>query len=164
MVDALARRLLGGHVGERPDDVAGARERLVAGEVGDAEVRQLGHARGAARGVRDDHVLRLDVAVHDPALVRVRERAAEREPDPQHVAVRQQALGGEVVDGPAVDQLGDEVARLRVLAGVEDRDDRGMVEAAGGERLALGARRVRARRTGMTLTATARCRRSSVAA
>ena len=45
LVDALAGGLLGSHVGERADDVAGAGERLVAGQVGDAEVGQLGHAR-----------------------------------------------------------------------------------------------------------------------
>ena len=137
VVDALAGRLLGCHVGEGADDVAGAGERLIPGEVGDAEVRQLGHAGGAARGVGDEHVLRLDVAVHDAALVRVRERAAQGEADPQHVAVGEQPLGAEFVDRAAVDELGDEVARRVVLAGVEDRDDPGMVEPAGGERLAL---------------------------
>ena len=49
-------------------------------------------ARAGARAVGDDHVLRLDVAVDDAALVRVRERVGEREPDPQDVAVRQRAL------------------------------------------------------------------------
>ena len=87
LVDALAGGLLGRHVGEGADDVAGPRERLVAGQVGDAEVGQLGHAGRRARRVGDDHVLRLDVAVHDAAAVRVLERAAQREADPQHVAV-----------------------------------------------------------------------------
>ena len=52
LVDALARRLLGRHVGERADDVAGAGQRLVAGQVGDAEVGQLGRAVGRARRAR----------------------------------------------------------------------------------------------------------------
>ena len=71
---------------------------------------------------------------------------------------RQQALGAELVDRAAVDELGHQVARPRVLAGVEDRDDPGMVEPAGGQRLAL--RRASGRRAGpdgITLTATARC-------
>ena len=66
------------------------RQRVVAGEVGDAEVGQLRRAR-ASRLVGDEHVLRLDVAVHDAALVRVPERVGQREPGAQHVAVRQRA-------------------------------------------------------------------------
>ena len=65
-------------------------------------------------------------------------------PIAQHVAVAQQAVGAEVVDRPPVHQLGHQVARLVVLAGVEDGDDPGMVEPARGERLALGARRIAA--------------------
>ncbi len=142
LVDPPARGLLGRHVGQRADDVAGARERFVAGEVGDAEVRELRHAGGRARSVGDDHVLRLDVAVYDAAPMGMLQRIAEREPDPQHVAVRQRALPAEHVQRAAVDQLGDQVARAGVPAGVEDRDDAGMVEPSGGQRLALGARRV----------------------
>ncbi len=127
-----------------PTTSPGAGQRLVAREVGDAEVGELGDPRGAARGVGDDHVLRLDVAVHDAALVRVLERTAECEPDAQDVAVREQPLGAQRVDRAAVDELGDQVARRLVLPGVEDRDDPGMVEPAGGERLALGPRRVAA--------------------
>ena len=81
VVDPLALGLLGRHVGERAHDIAGARERLVPGEVRDAEVRELGHAGGSAGRIGDQHVLGLDVAVHDAALVRVLERAAQREPD-----------------------------------------------------------------------------------
>ena len=94
----------------------------------------------AERGrVGDDHVLGLDVAVHDAAPVRVLERAAQREADPQHVAVAQHALGAELVERAAVDELGDQVARPSVLAGVEDGDHPGMVEAARGQRLAAAA-------------------------
>ncbi len=49
MVDPLALGLLRGHVGERADHVAGARERLVARQMGDAEVGELGDAGGRAR-------------------------------------------------------------------------------------------------------------------
>ena len=107
--------------------------------MGDAEVGELGHARGGARRVRDDHVLRLDVAVHDAAAVRVLERAAQREADPQHVAVAQRALGAQLVQRAPVDELGDQVAGPGVLAGVEDRDDARVVEAPGGQRLAAAA-------------------------
>ena len=54
--------LLGRHVGEGADDVAGRGQRGAVGEAGDAEVHQLG-ARLALVG--DEHVLRLDVAVDD---------------------------------------------------------------------------------------------------
>ena len=139
LVDALARRLLRGHVGERAHDVARARERLVAGEVGDAEVGQLGRAVGRARAVGDHHVLRLDVAVDDAALVGVLERVGEREPDPQHVAVGDLAGGLELRQRAAAHELGDEEARAVLLAGVEDGDDPGVVEAGDGVGLAAGA-------------------------
>ena len=88
---ALALGLLGRHVGERADDVAGARERVADREVGDAEVGELGEA-GAGRGLGDDdHVLRLDVAVDDLLRVRVRERVAHRHADLGDVAVGQRA-------------------------------------------------------------------------
>ena len=65
LVDPLTRGLLGRHVGERADDVAGSREQLVAGQVGDPEVDSF--AAAPPRAVRHDHVLRLDVAVDDAA-------------------------------------------------------------------------------------------------
>ena len=154
MVDPLALGLLGRHVGERAHDVAGARERLVPGEVGDAEVGPLGHAGRRARRIGDQHVLGLDVAMHDAALVRVLERAAQREPDRQHVAVAQQAIGVEVVDRAAVDQLRHQVAGLHVLARVEDGDDPGMVESAAASASRWARADRRCRRTGITFTAT----------
>ena len=72
--------LLGRHVGERAEHVAGARQHVLAAQLRAAEVGQLGHA--AARRVRlsdgavcvvwDEHVLGLDVAVDHAARVRVR--------------------------------------------------------------------------------------------
>ena len=136
LVDAVPVGLLRGHVGQRPDDVAGARQRRVARQVGDAEVGQLRRRAGGARAVGDDHVLGLDVAVDDAAAVRVLERVGEREADPQHVAVGQLALGGELVERAPAHELGHEVARVAVLARVEDRHDPGVVEPRGGQRLA----------------------------
>ena len=77
------------------------------------------------------------------ALVGVRERVGEREPDPQHVAVRQLAGGLELRERAALDQLGDEVAAAVLLAGVEQRDDRVVVEPRDRARLALRALRRR---------------------
>jgi hypothetical protein len=136
LVDPLSVRLLGRHVGERAHDVARAREWLVARQMRDAEVRQLGRRAGRARPVGDDHVLRLDVAMDDAALVRVLERVGEREADTQHVAVGELAVGGEAIERAARDQLRDEEARAGVLPGVEDGDDPGVVQASGGQRLA----------------------------
>ncbi len=49
---ALAARLLGGHVGDRPDDAAGQGEAALARQPGDAEVRQAGAPVGAEQDVR----------------------------------------------------------------------------------------------------------------
>ena len=89
--EAGALGLLGRHVGERPDHVAGVGERVVAHDVRHAEVGQLREAR-PGRGLGDHHhVLRLDVAVDDPVRVGVLERVAERHADLGHVAVRHRA-------------------------------------------------------------------------
>ena len=71
--------LLGRHVGERPEHVAGAGQGPLAGDPGDAEVDEL---RLAARG--DQDVLGLDVAVDDAVAVGVRERGggSRRRPRP----------------------------------------------------------------------------------
>ena len=77
----------------------------------------------------------------------VRERVGEREPDPQRRRgpTARRRLASAVQRAPA-HQLGDEVARLVVLAGVEHGDDARVVEPRGGQRLArraLGRRRAR---------------------
>ncbi len=143
LVDALSGRLLGRHVREGADDVAGAGERLVARQVGDAEVEQLG--RRAGRLGRDDHVLRLDVAVDDAAVVRVVERVGETEADPQDVAVAERAVALERRQRAAADQLGDQEPLAAGLAGVEHRHDPRVVEPRRRQRLALGTLGHRAR-------------------
>ena len=90
-------------------------------------------------GDGDDHVLRLDVAVHDAALVRVGERVGEREPGAQHVAVGELAVGLQLGERAALDELGDEVAAVVLLAGVEQPDDAGVIEPRHRPRLPLGA-------------------------
>ena len=112
---------------------------VVAREVRDAEVGQLRRRARGARPVGDDHVLRLDVAVDDAAPVRVLERVGQREADAQDVAVRQLAGRRERVERAPAHELGDEVAGLGVLAGVEHGDDARVVEPRGGERLARRA-------------------------
>ena len=92
--------LLGGHVGERADDVAGRGQGRRVGEAGDAEVHQLG-ARLAVLG--DEDVLRLDVAVDDAARVGVVERLAEIGADLADLAVAERALAAEPGQGRPVD-------------------------------------------------------------
>jgi hypothetical protein len=57
--------------------------------------------------------------VDDAAVVGVGERVGEREPDPDDVAVRERAVGLELRERAALDELGDEVAAAVLLAGVE---------------------------------------------
>jgi hypothetical protein len=59
----------------------------VTDELRDAEVEDLHHL--ARRTVREEDVLGLEVAVHDPALVRGSERVADLERDLQRVDERQ---------------------------------------------------------------------------
>ena len=58
----------------------------------DAEVGELRDARAVVRPSGTMTLPRLDVAVDDAAAVGVRERVAQRDADPQHVAVGQRAL------------------------------------------------------------------------
>ena len=88
----------------------------------------------------DHHVAGLDVAVDDPARVRVLERVAQRDADPHDVEVRQRAVALEVAERAAAHELGDEVPRLVVVAGLVERDDPRVREPRGRQRLALGAR------------------------
>ena len=139
-VDGLAARLLRGEVLRGADH----RRRLrhggagVGDRPGDAEVHHLDRAR---LGQHD--VGRLDVAVDDAGLVAVAERVEyalgqlER-PLRQDLA----AVAQHVAQRRALDQLHHDVGdrgpgeRIGLLAGVVDRDDRGVVEPGGRLRLA----------------------------
>jgi hypothetical protein len=74
-----AGHLLRGGVLRRAREVAGARQPRVVGEVREPEVEQP-----RAPGGVDQHVRRLDVAVHHAVLVRVRERLGDVEREPGH--------------------------------------------------------------------------------
>ena len=73
-----ALALLGGHVRERPHHIAGARENVFPREACATEVGQLGDGvrlrAPVARSGRDEHVLRLDIAMDDAPGVRVLQR------------------------------------------------------------------------------------------
>ena len=75
----------------------------------------------------------------DAALVRVQQRVAEGEADAQDVAVGQLLGVRELRERAPLDQLGDQVARAVLLAGVVDRDDPGVLQARGRDRLAARA-------------------------
>ncbi len=124
--------LLGRHVGEGADDVAGGGQGNVAGEAGDPEVHQL----RPRLPLRHLDVLRLDVAVHDAARVGVIESLAEVGADLADLAVAELAGVGEAGQGGALDQLGDEQGVAVLLAHLVEGDDAGVVEPGGGLRLA----------------------------
>src|SRR5262249_49491539 len=108
--------LLGRHVGERADEPAGLRRTQVE-EVGDAEVAELSDA---ARVEKD--VGRLDVAVDDAAVVRVRERAEDVEREAPHLGGGEVRAAGEPGGERAAGEvLHDEEAE--VFAEIEDLHD-----------------------------------------
>jgi hypothetical protein len=118
-VDVVAERLLGGHVVRRAQDAAVGGQPVVAQRARDPEVGDLGRALRV-----DQHVLGLDVAVHDVMpmgaaerardLDRVRERLVDREPA---------ELTDAVLERLALDVLEDDVRTVLVLAGVDHADD-----------------------------------------
>ncbi len=130
-VDLLAARLLGSDVVARPDDGARLRHALNVDGTGDAEVRDLGLAL-----LREEHVLRLDVAVHEPALVREVQRAGDLQPVTKRLVDRQRPVRQEALEIFALDVLEDDVLAAVFLAPVDDRDDVGMGQLRNGARLA----------------------------
>ncbi len=148
--------LLGRHVGQGPDDVAGQRERVVARDPRHTEVRQLGRRPTIGDRVRDQDVQRLDVAVDDPALVGVGQRVAERDADLDHIAIRQRALFEQPREGRPADQLGDEVDALAVGLRLVQRDDRRMLQPSAATPSRLARRAASASGTAIRLTATVR--------
>ena len=113
---------------------------VLARDPRDAEVRELRDAGAVVRPVGDHDVPRLDVAVDDPAAVRVGQRVAQRDAHADDVAVRQRALLQQRAERAAPHQLGDEVHRAVVAAGLVEGDDPGVLQPRGRLRLALGPR------------------------
>ena len=133
---AGALRLLRRHVGQRPDDVAGASQRVGRGNVRHPEVGELREPRPRG-GVGEHHdVPRLHVAMDDPARVRVLERVAQGAPDARYVAVRDRSGPGQLRKRSAPNQLGDQVHVVVVGRQLVDADDAGVVQPCGGTRLA----------------------------
>ena len=131
-VDVVAERLLGRHVVGRAEHAAVGGQPVVAQRAGDPEVGHLGRALGVQQ-----HVLGLDVAMHDLVRVRGPERAGDLDRVRQRLVDRQPAHPPDpVLERLALDVLEDDVGPVLVLAGVDHADDVGMRELGDRPRLA----------------------------
>ncbi len=86
----IGHRLLGRHVSRRADRHPHRGHHVAAGSV----AHRLGHAEiGHQRmTLREHHVVRLDVAVHHPQLVRMRQRVDHLGDEPHRLVHRQRAF------------------------------------------------------------------------
>jgi hypothetical protein len=127
-----AADLLRRHVFERPHPDAGAREPAAAHRLDQAEVGEVGVVAGP-----EQHVGRLHVAVHHPALGDVVQRLGHLAQDGERPAGLD--AGGAPDEGVArgaVDVLHRQVGDPVGLPGLEHGDDVRVVEARGGDPLA----------------------------
>ena len=97
------------------------------GQLRDAEVENLDAAL-----FRDEQVLRLDVAVHDPALVCGRETLSDLPRAVERLARRQPPVVHRLPQRLALQQLGDEIGGALERADVVDCEDVGVREAGDG--------------------------------
>jgi hypothetical protein len=119
---------------------AGRRARLILGcrlvdLLGESEVEDLHVA-----GPRDEHVLRLQVAVDDALLVGGGEAGRDLERVADRLVLRKRAAAQAPAQRVALEELGDGVDASVLAAEVVDREDVRMREGRDGERLALEAR------------------------
>jgi hypothetical protein len=140
-VERAVAGLLGAHVRRRAGDRALLGD-LLARAVDRARDAEVGHHRVTAG---EENVLRLDVAVHDPSLVRVGQRAGDLAPDAHRFfdrepVVRRQPLPQRLT----LDEGHDVVQLVRHLAGIVDRQDVRMLQA--GRELDLAQEALRADR------------------
>jgi hypothetical protein len=125
MVDVgIARGLLRRHVRRRADRDAGHRERGATGSCLRCGERlrnaEVGHHRGAAA---QQDVVRLDVPMHDAALVGVRKRARHVAEDRQHLGHGQWAARKPSAQTLAVDERHRVVRHAAGIAGVQHGND-----------------------------------------
>jgi len=148
VVHLAALRLLGRHVGHRADDRAFLGERpgggrlVVAARLArarlDAGEPEVEHFGTSVR--RDDHVLRLQVAVHDALRVRGSQRVRHLGADRQQALDRQAALQEQRAQALAVDELHHDVVVGRRRPELVDRHDVRVIERGGGLGLELEPR------------------------
>ena len=127
-VHGLPRRLLRGHVGERPHDLPGGGQRWGAGQRRDSEVHQLRAPSGPRIGPHD-HVVRLQVSVDHAAPMGMSEGGADVGPELGDLAVRQLARARELRQRRALDQLRDQDRPAVLRAQLVQRDDARVVQA-----------------------------------
>jgi hypothetical protein len=140
MVDAKAARDLRRHVRHRPHhcpaavhrDGLGLEGRIRADQFRQAEVEDLYPAVS-----RDEEVARFDVAMNDAAIVRRSQTAGDLTRVIGRLAGRQRTAGHPVVQGVAIEHLGDQVRGAALDADVVDRQDVRVIESAGGSRFLL---------------------------
>ena len=119
VVDRLARRLLGRDVVRGAEHRARLRDAVL--DVERARDPEVGHLRAP---LAQQHVLRLHVAVHDPALVREGERRGDLAAELDHLVDRQRpGLVDQLLEIVPVDVLEDDELPARLLAAVDHRDD-----------------------------------------
>src|SRR4029079_1806757 len=95
--------------------------------LGDAEVDDLGVAFAI-----NQNVLRLDVAMNQPALVRVVERRSDLADDEDSTVDRKRTLpADQFLQARTADVLHDDVVRVTFLADIVNIDDVGVGEAGG---------------------------------
>jgi hypothetical protein len=135
-IDGFAARLLGRHVAAAADRQPGGGDAAAVGIAleGDAEV---GEQRPV--GVVEQHVLGLDVAVHDAARVRVLERGQQRA---QHLDDAALVVGEVALAEVAAGEVGQHVIEqaLRRAPDLVDADDARVLELGDRVRLLLEAR------------------------
>ena len=134
-VDAPLHELLGRHVRKRADQPPRGRghprERSIQ-QPGDPEVEHLDLAASCHHDVSG-----LEVAVHDLLLVGGPERFRDLLTDRGDLGVGKRAEGELALEGLALDELHHQEILAALLADVEERGDRRMIEA--GERACLAA-------------------------
>jgi hypothetical protein len=133
-VDGLPAHLLGSHVANRTEDDAVAGDRGACFE----RARSIGGRRGTGQteienldvpGGGQEHVLRLEIAVHDALVVRGGQPAGDLRSDVDGFAGGERARRDSLAQRLALQQLGDDVEPARGgtaldgHAGVEDRED-----------------------------------------
>jgi len=153
VIQRLAARLLGRHVGHGPDHLAFpgqlAADRLEPGvhvldrlllrpraveQLGQAEVQQLDVAVAG-----DDDVGRLEIAVHDAVLVGVGQTLGDRNAQTWPLLELQRPTADDLAQGAALEQLHRNEWRAVVLADFVDHGDVGVVQRRGCLGLALKA-------------------------
>ena len=134
--DRLAARLLGREVFAGAEHRPGLRDAVIdVQRAGDAEVGHLHLALAA-----EEDVLRLDVAVDEPVVVREREPVGDRERELERPSDRQPARPeDELLEVLAVDVLEDDELPAVVVATVDDGDDVRVREPRDRARLAAEA-------------------------